>query len=75
MRVHYFKIKDNLVLFTKVSSFISISITLSSIFMFETNETWNFSLRHHVQTRSGAHPVSYLVDNEGFFSGDKAARA
>jgi hypothetical protein len=30
----------------------------------------NFSLRHHLQTCSGAHPA-YLVDNRGSFLGIK----
>jgi hypothetical protein len=33
----------------------------------------NFSLRHHVQTGSGAHIASYLVGNAGSFLGSKAA--
>jgi hypothetical protein len=35
----------------------------------------NFSLRHRVQTGSGAHTVSYPTDTEGSFSGSKAAWA
>jgi hypothetical protein len=35
----------------------------------------NFSLRHHVQTGSGAHPASYPMGTGGSFSGFKAAGA
>jgi hypothetical protein len=35
----------------------------------------NFSLRHHVQTGSGAHPVSYPMGTGGSFPGGKAAGA
>jgi hypothetical protein len=33
----------------------------------------NFSLHHHVQNSSGAHPVSYPVGTRGSFPGGKAA--
>jgi len=32
-----------------------------------------FSLQHHVQTGSAAHPVSYSMGTKGSFPGDKAA--
>jgi hypothetical protein len=35
----------------------------------------NFSLHHHVQTGSGAHPASYPMDTRGSFPGGKVARA
>jgi hypothetical protein len=35
----------------------------------------NFSLHHHIQNGSGAHPVSYPMGTRGSFLGDKAARA
>jgi hypothetical protein len=35
----------------------------------------DFSLRHHIQTGSGAHPASYPMGTEGYFPGDKAAGA
>jgi hypothetical protein len=35
----------------------------------------NFSLRHRVQTGSGAHPASYPMATRGSFSGGKAAGA
>jgi hypothetical protein len=35
----------------------------------------NFSLRHHVQTRSGAHPASYPLGTGGSLAGGKAAGA
>jgi hypothetical protein len=35
----------------------------------------NFSLHHHVQKSSGAHPASYLMGTRGSFPEDKAARA
>jgi hypothetical protein len=35
----------------------------------------NFSLRHYVQTGSGAHPASYPMGTEGSFHGGKAAEA
>jgi hypothetical protein len=35
----------------------------------------NFSLRHHVQTASGAHPASYPVGTGDSLLGAKAARA
>jgi hypothetical protein len=35
----------------------------------------NFSLRHRVQTGSGAHPASYPMGTGGSFRGGKAARA
>jgi len=35
----------------------------------------NFSLRHHVETGSGAHPASYPMGTRGFFTGDKAVWA
>jgi hypothetical protein len=35
----------------------------------------NFSLRHRVQTGSGAHPASYPMGIGGLFLGSKAARA
>jgi hypothetical protein len=35
----------------------------------------NFSLRHRVQTGSGAHPVSYPMGTRGSFPGGKAAAA
>jgi hypothetical protein len=35
----------------------------------------NFSLRHHVQTGSGALPSSYPMGTGGSFPGDKAAGA
>jgi hypothetical protein len=34
----------------------------------------NFSLHHHVQNGSGAHPVSYPMGTRGSFPGGKAAR-
>jgi hypothetical protein len=34
----------------------------------------NFSLYHHVQNGSEAHPVSYPMDTRGSFPGGKAAR-
>jgi hypothetical protein len=33
----------------------------------------NFSLHHHVQTSSGAHPASYPMDTRGSFLMGKAA--
>jgi hypothetical protein len=33
----------------------------------------NFSLHHHVQNGSGAHPASYPMGTRGSFPGDKAA--
>jgi len=33
----------------------------------------NYSLQHHMQTGSGAHPASYPTDNTGSFPGGKAA--
>jgi hypothetical protein len=33
----------------------------------------NFSVRHHVQTSSGAHPASYPMGTEGSFCRGKAA--
>jgi hypothetical protein len=38
-------------------------------------EAGNFSLRHHVQNGSGAHPDSYPMDTEVSFPGGKAAGA
>jgi hypothetical protein len=35
----------------------------------------NFSLHHHVQNSSGAHPVSYPMGTRGSFPGGKAAGA
>jgi hypothetical protein len=35
----------------------------------------NFSLRHRVQTGSGAHPTSYRMGTGGSFPGGKAAEA
>jgi hypothetical protein len=35
----------------------------------------SFSLRHRIQTGSGAHPASYPVGTGGSFPGDKAAGA
>jgi hypothetical protein len=35
----------------------------------------NFSLYHHVQNGSVAHPASYPMDTRGFFPGGKAAGA
>jgi hypothetical protein len=35
----------------------------------------NFSLHHHVQYGSGAHPASYPMGTMGSFLGGKAARA
>jgi hypothetical protein len=35
----------------------------------------NFSLRHQVQTSSGAHPVSFLMETTGYFPRGKAAGA
>jgi len=35
----------------------------------------NLSLHHHVQTVSGAHPISYPKGTEGFFPGRKVAEA
>jgi hypothetical protein len=35
----------------------------------------NFSLRHRVQTGSGAHPASYSIGTGGSFPGGKAAGA
>jgi hypothetical protein len=35
----------------------------------------NFSLRHRVQTGSGAHPASYPMGTRGSFPGGKAAGA
>jgi len=35
----------------------------------------NFSLRHHVQTGSGASPASYPMGTGASFPGDKAAGA
>jgi hypothetical protein len=35
----------------------------------------NFSLRHHVQTGSGAHPASYPMGTGSSFPGGKAAGA
>jgi hypothetical protein len=37
-------------------------------------EAGNFSLRHRVQTGSGAHPVSYPMGTGGSFSGVKRPR-
>jgi hypothetical protein len=34
----------------------------------------NFSLRHHVHTRSGAHPAFYSLGTEGSFLEGKAPR-
>jgi hypothetical protein len=36
---------------------------------------WNFSLHHHFQNGTGAHPASYQVDTRGSFPGGKMARA
>jgi hypothetical protein len=33
-----------------------------------------FSLHHYIQTCSGVHPASYLIDNEGLFSQVKAVQ-
>jgi hypothetical protein len=35
----------------------------------------NFSLHHHVQNGSGAHPASYPMDTRSSFPGGKAAGA
>jgi hypothetical protein len=35
----------------------------------------NFSLHHHVQNGSGAHPASYPMGTRGSFLGGKAAEA
>jgi hypothetical protein len=35
----------------------------------------NFSLHHHIQNGSGAHPASYPKDTRGSFPGGKVARA
>jgi hypothetical protein len=35
----------------------------------------NFSLHHHVQNGSGAHPASYPMGTRGFFPGHKAVGA
>jgi hypothetical protein len=35
----------------------------------------NFSLHHHVQTGSGAHPASYPIGTRGSFPWGKAAGA
>jgi len=35
----------------------------------------NFSLHHHVQTRSGAHTASHTMGNRGSFPGGKVAGA
>jgi hypothetical protein len=35
----------------------------------------NFSLHHHVQNGSGAHPASYPMGTKGSFPGGKAAGA
>jgi hypothetical protein len=35
----------------------------------------NFSLQHHVQNGSGAHPASYPMGTRGSFPGGKAAGA
>jgi hypothetical protein len=35
----------------------------------------NFSLNHHVQNGTGAHPASYLMGNRGSIPGGKAAGA
>jgi hypothetical protein len=35
----------------------------------------NFSLHHHVQTGSGAHPDSYSMSSRGSFPGDKTVGA
>jgi hypothetical protein len=37
--------------------------------------TGNFSLHHHVQNGSGAHPASYPIGSRGSFPGGKAAGA
>jgi hypothetical protein len=38
---------------------------------FESQGRQEFSLLHVVQTSSGAHPISYLLDTGGSFSGVK----
>jgi hypothetical protein len=38
-------------------------------------EAGNFSLHHHVQNGSGAHPASYPMGTRGSFPGGKAAGA
>jgi hypothetical protein len=38
-------------------------------------EAGNFSLHHHVQKGSGAHPASYPMGTRGSFPGGKAAGA
>jgi hypothetical protein len=38
-------------------------------------ETGNFSLHHHIQNGSGAHPASYPMGNKGSFPVGKAAGA
>jgi hypothetical protein len=35
----------------------------------------NFSLHHHIQNSSGAHPAFYLMGTRGSFPGGKAAGA
>jgi len=35
----------------------------------------HYSLRHHVQTGSEAHPVSYSLGNRGSYPGNTAAGA
>jgi len=35
----------------------------------------NFSLHHHIQTGSGAHPASYTMGIRGSFPGGKVTRA
>jgi hypothetical protein len=35
----------------------------------------DFSLNHHVQNGSGAHPASYPMNTRGSFPGGKVARA
>jgi hypothetical protein len=37
-------------------------------------EAGNFSLHHHVQNSSGAHPASYPMGTRGSFAGGKATR-
>jgi hypothetical protein len=42
---------------------------------FPAGEGRNFSLRHRVQTGSGAHPASYPMGTRDFFLGGEAAGA
>jgi hypothetical protein len=65
----------NIIIFLYSNIFVNVNEYFKFSFTLYMSNDGNFSLRHRIQTGSGAHPASYPMGVEDCFFCDKAAGA